>query len=624
MAIGQRLRSYVSKPFVFFSVLMILKIYLAKFVVFTDAEVWLALATGIPSVWLVFSLIEILLPKKKLGTYLVVDLVLTSIYFAVIMYYKYFGVIVTYTALAQVNQVTEVKGSVFSLLHPYFLLIYVDIVVLFFVLMFSKKARAWGRSLRTRERTPLFSGLAVLSFAACVFSILPNKESMNEILQAQNMGILNYEVYAAFASSKDSDVDGSKISQADIDKLKGEQAPATGTPAYWGAAKGKNVIIIQMEAFQNFLLGLNLDGTEITPNMNKLVKDSLYFPNFYQQVGQGNTADAEFVVNTSFYVPRNGAASQEYVGKVLPSAPRTFAANGYDAVTFHTNSVEFWNRKELYPALGWEKYYDKSFFGDEDTVMFAASDEVLYSKTADKLAEMQRSGKPFYTQIITMSGHHPFNIPERKYKMKLPARYEGTLIGDYIRAQNYADWALGQFIDKLKANGVWDNSLVVIYGDHQGLPVYSLTAGEKKLMKNDIYHRDYAVQDMMNIPLLIKLPGAQHEARVVDQVGGQSDIFPTIANLAGISLADHIHFGEDLLNSAHNVLPERYYLPTGSFINDTGVFVPGKNFKDGTASPIGMDTEGKKAEATQQEYDQALQLLSMSDAYVRSLPDRKN
>lgn len=622
MAIGQRLRSFVSKPFVFFSVLMILKIYLAKYVVFNDSQVWLAMATGLPSVWLVFALIELLLPKKKLGSYLVANLVMTSIYFAVIMYYKYFGVIVTYTALSEVNQVTEVKGSVFSLLHPYFLLIYVDIVVMFFVLIFSKKARAWGRSLRTRGRTPLFGGLAVLMLAACVFSILPNKASMNEILQAQNMGILNYEVYAAFASSKDASVDVSNVTQADIDKLKGVQAPATGTPAYWGAAKGKNVIIIQMEAFQNFLLGLSIDGTEITPNMNKLMKDSLYFPHFYQQVGQGNTADAEFVVNTSFYVPRNGAASQEYVDKELPSAPRTFAANGYDTATFHTNSVEFWNRKELYPALGWEKFYDKSFFGDEDTVMFAASDEVLYAKTADKLAEMQSSGKPFYTQLITMSGHHPFNIPSRKYKMKLPARYEGTLVGDYIRAQNYADWALGQFIDKLKANGVWDNSLVIIYGDHQGLPIYSLTNKELDLMKNDIYHRDYAVQDMMNIPLLIKLPGAQHEARVVDQVGAQSDIFPTIANLTGISLADHIHFGEDLLNSTQNVLPQRYYLPTGSFINDTSVFVPGKNFKDGTLSSL--DGGDDKGTATQAQYDEALKLLSMSDAYVRSLPDRKN
>ncbi|WP_051318169.1 LTA synthase family protein [Cohnella thermotolerans] len=619
VAFGQRLRSLASKPFVFFSVLMVLKIYLARFVVFDGGHVWMPLATGIPSVWFVFCLVELLFPKRKLGAYLIVDLILTSIYFAVIMYYKYFGVIVTYHALQQANQVTEVKGSVFSLLHPYFLLIYVDIVVLFFVLLFSRKARAWGRSLAVRERPRPIGALAFLSLLACIFTIWPNRDSMNEILQARNMGILNYEVYAAFASSKDESVDATQVTQQEIAKLKGVQTPAT--PAYWGAAKGKNVIVIQLEAFQNFLLGLKVDGIEITPNLNKLMKESLYFPHFFQQVGQGNTADAEFVVNTSFYVPQHGAASQEYADKELPSMPRTFGENGYETATFHTNSIVFWNRKELYKALGWGHAYDKTFFGDEDTVMFAASDEVLYDKTADELAKMQSSGKPFYTQVISMSGHHPFNLPERKYKMKLPERFEGTLVGDYIRAQNYADWALGQFIDKLKANGVWDNSLVVIYGDHQGLPIYSLTSYEKKLMKDDIYHREYGIPDMMNIPLLIKLPGANPESRVIEQVGGQSDIFPTIANLAGISLANHIHFGQDLLNSTHNVLPERYYLPTGSFINDTDVFVPGKGFEDGTLHQIGGEADGKSA--TKAQYDQALELLSMSDAYVRSLPDRK-
>ncbi|MBB6731759.1 LTA synthase family protein [Cohnella zeiphila] len=615
----QRLRGVIAKPFVFFSVLMILKIYLAWFVIFDEGHFWASLATGVPSVWFVFCLIETMFYKRKLGAYLIADLVMTSIYFAVIMYYKYFGVIVTYHALQQAGQVTEVKGSVMSLLHPYFLLIYVDIVALFFILIFNKKVRAWGRSLAVKERQRFVTGIGILMLAACVACIWPNKDSMNEILQAQSMGILNYEVYAAFAASKDDDVSAVSVNQQAIEKLKGETPSAT--PAYFGAAKGKNVIIIQMEAFQNFLLNKKLDGKELTPNMNKLLGSSLYFPHFFQQVGQGNTADAEFVVNTSFYVPQHGAASQEYVDRVLPSMPRTFAANGYQTATFHTNDITFWNRKELYAALGWDKHYDKTFFGDEDPVMFAASDEVLYSKTADELAKMQSTGQPFYVQLISMSGHHPFDIPERKYKMDLPDRYEGTLVGDYIRAQNYADYALGQFVDKLKANGVWDNSVVVIYGDHQGLPIYSLTSKEKDLMK-EIYGRDYGVQDMMNIPLLIKLPGASPEGKELPQTGGQSDIFPTVANLAGISLEDHVHFGQDLLNDTHNVLPERYYLPSGSFINDSSVFVPGKSFEDGTISAIDGGKLGKDS-VTKDQYNQALELLSMSDAYVRSLPERK-
>src|SRR5262249_16801579 len=144
-------------------------------------------------------------------------------------------------------------------------------------------------------------------------------------------------------------------------------------------------------------------------------------PQFFQQVGQGNTADAEFVVNTSLYVPPNGAASEVYADKELPSMPKTFAANGYQTASFHTNNVKFWNRDQLYKAVGWGTYYDDQFFGNSDPVAFAASDEVLYDKTADELAKLQKTG-PFYVQVISMSGHHPFNIPESKYKMTLPDR----------------------------------------------------------------------------------------------------------------------------------------------------------------------------------------------------------
>ncbi|WP_336788296.1 LTA synthase family protein [Paenibacillus sp. MMO-177] len=298
--------------------------------------------------------------------------------------------------------------------------------------------------------------------------------------------------------------------------------------------------------------------------------------------------------------------------------PKTFAANGYQTATFHTNDVLFWNRNNLYKALGWQKYYDDDFFGESDIVAFGSSDEVLYDKTAAELLKMQQSGKPIYTQLISMSGHHPFNLPKRKYNIKLPERFENTLVGNYIRAENYADKALGQFIEKLKQNGVWDNSVIVIYGDHLGLPKYTLSSKDKDLMK-EIYGREYDAQDMLNIPLIISVPGSS--AKVLPQVGGQSDLFPTIANLVGISLKDHIHFGQDLLNATSNFLPERYYLPSGSLITDSGIFVPGVGYEDGLSYKL---TGGRVEEttATKEQFDNALRLLEMSDSYVQSLPDR--
>lgn len=616
---SSRFRLTITKPFIFFSVIMMLKSYLAWMVIFDDVMPWKPLITEIPFIWLVFSLIEWFASKRKLAAYMSVNLLLTAIFFAAIMYYKYYGVIVTYHALEQVNQVTAVSNSVFSLMDPYYLLIFTDIIGMFFLLWRSDRVKKWKIRHAKKEKRKIIPIVFVVSLMLCLFQIMPNRASMNEIVKAQEMGILNYEAYTIFQQENKELVDSKAITQDKVNELKGVGA-SDQEAVLSGVAKGKNLIIIQMESFQNFLIGLNIDGKEITPNLNKLAKESLYFPNFYQNVGQGNTSDAEFVVNTSFYIPPRGAATQHYADRVLPSLPRLLQGEGYDTATFHTNVVEFWNRGELYKALGFNRYYDKAFFGDEDKLFFGASDDALYSKTSAELKKMDDADKPFYTQVISMSAHHPFTIPEDKYRMTLPERYEGTFVGDYIRSQNYADDALGKFIEQLKKDGVWDNSLVVLYGDHLGLPIYSLDNKDKELM-HEIYGRDYNSGDMINIPLMIHGEGLQPEVK--EQVGGQIDLLPTVANLLGVSMDNQLHFGQDLLNNTdNNLLPERYYLPSGTFINNTTLYIPGIGFEDGTKHPL-PNSDEKKTQATKEEFERSLQLLHLSDSYIRQLPYHK-
>ncbi|GIP49885.1 sulfatase-like hydrolase/transferase [Paenibacillus timonensis] len=615
-----RIRLANIKPFVFFSVIMILKIYLVWTAIFDGVPAWGPLLKEIPFIWVLFCLIEWFSSKRKIGLYLTVNLIVTAIFFAAVMYHKYYGVIVNYTALQQVNQVTAVKNSVFSLLAPYYLLIFLDIVVIGFWLFRKKRAEKLKAFFNLKKAsTGVIAGIFGFSLLLCIFNIWPNRASMNEIKQAEQMGILNYETYTIFSSTKKEElVDKNQISQAKIDKLKGITAPSD--PKYFGAAKGKNLIIIQMESFQNFLIDLKIDGQEVTPNMNKLVKENTYFNHFYQMVGQGNTSDAEFVVNTSFYIPYNEAATQNYPDKELPSLPKLMRDQGYDTATFHTNVVDFWNRGELYKAIGFNRYYDQKWFGTEDTVFFGPSDEVLYKKTAEELDRMQQTGQPFYTQVISMTAHHPFTTPHEKDKIQLPERYQDNMVGDYLRAQSYADYALGQFIQDLKQRGIWDNSVVMIYGDHLGLPMYSLDKHGLELMK-EIYGRDYSYIDMINIPMLIHAPGVDTPA-VMNNVGGQVDILPTVANLLGVNLDNHIHFGEDILNqTSYNLLPQRYYLPSGSFLNDQALFIPGVWYNDGTKYPLAKDGV-KQALTTESEYNRALELLRLSDSYVQQLPDR--
>lgn len=610
-------RLFSKRPILAFSLIVLLKSFLTWMVVFGGPS-WTTLLKEVPFALIVFCLIEWFATKRKLVYYLSANLLMTGILFAVLMYYKYYGVIVTYSALNQVNQVTAVSNSVFSLMDPYYLLVFIDIIVMGYYLVRRRKGQYWKAASQKRVSRRVLATLFAVSLALCLFNILPNRASMNEIVKAEQMGILNYEAYTILSNKKQELVDPSEITQAKIDELKQIKKPAS--PKLRNAASGKNLIIIQMESFQNFLINLKIDGHEITPNMNKLANESYYFNNFYQGVGQGNTSDAEFVVNTSYYIPPNGAATQVYPKKELPSLPRLMQQHGYDTATFHTNVVEFWNRSELYKALGFNRYYDKKFFGDEDSVFFAASDEVLYAKTAAELEKMDQGDKPFYAQVISMSSHHPFTIPERKYKMELPKRYENTFVGDYIRAQNYADYALGLFIDDLKQRGIWDNSVIVLYGDHLGLPIYSLDRDDKELMK-EIYGHEYGSADMINIPLIITAPGIT-EPEVFNQLGGQVDILPTVANLFGFPLDEQIHFGQDILNNASlNLLPQRYYLPTGSFVSSDELFLSGSGYEDGTHLPLsGASTVSLDSE---DEFNRALELLKLSDSYVSQLPNWK-
>ncbi|XID91264.1 LTA synthase family protein [Paenibacillaceae bacterium WGS1546] len=609
-----------NRRFIVFTFILLLKCALAWFVVFEDGPSYATMLTEIPFFWLVFCLIEWFATKRKLLYYTIANLLFTLLYFTVLMYYKYYGVIVTYHALSQADKVTKVSESTFSLLNPYYLLIFVDIIVLIAIpLLLRKKNKKFQIPLRPINRKAL-SALFVASVALMFFSIWPNRASMNENKQAQEMGIMNYELYTIFADNNDEAamVDRSEITQEAIDELKG--AAPVAEPLHFGAARGKNVIIIQLESFQNFLIGLTVDGREVTPNLNRLADENFHYENFYTMIGQGSTSDAEYVVNTSLYVPRREAASQNNAKKELPSLPKLLGANGYQTATFHTNDVSFWNRTELYPALGFDRYYDKSFFGEDDYIAFGSSDEVLYDKTIDELKEMRASGKPFYAQIVSMSAHHPYNLPESKIRLAIPEQFENSVVGRYLQAQYYADYALGRFIDELKTSGIWEDSIVILYGDHQGLPVYSLNSDEKAQMR-ELLGRDYGYVDMFNVPLIMRAPGVTYPA-LHEQTGGQIDILPTVANLAGISLEDQIHFGQDLLNQSSNLLPMRYFLPTGSIVTDTGVFIPGIEYEDGTNYPFGGLLEDEVEGAAREQYEHALRLLNLSDSYVKQLPDR--
>ncbi|QNK56734.1 LTA synthase family protein [Paenibacillus sp. PAMC21692] len=622
------LNVYRRSPFWATFVLIMLKMVLFRQFNFGTVQIDRLLADA-AAVLVILCIAELLTTSRwKPLVFGAVNGLLAFILFACTVYFSFFGSIPTYTALSGLDQVGQVGDSVKSAINPKFYLLFLDLVVMIALALIGMPGRA-SKHGSSGAGKPLYVGIAlVVALGASVLYIRSDLHISNELVQAQRLGVLNYQVATAINERKENqaikDGDPNKTAEALAELVGGHfggEATEAGTPKLFGAAKGKNVIVIQLESFQDIMVGLTVNGQEVTPVLNDLISDegSFYFNNVFQQIGQGNTSDAEWNVNTGIYPTGTEAMSKGYGDRAVPALPRLLASEGYVSNTFHVNDVTFWDRNQMYPALGFTKYYDKPAFNNDNFNALGASDEEMYRVGFDVLKQHHEKGQPFYAQFITTSSHNPFWVPAKFKHIEIPASLEKKQLGYYIEATNYTDYALGLLIENLKQSGMWDDTMLVVYGDHFGL--------QTKENPTEFVEEELGIKyddriGRFNIPFFVHVPGVQGETS--DQVGGQVDIMPTIANLLGLDLKEKgaTVFGKDLINTTRNVIGMRYYLPTGSFFNDDILFVPGEGFDDGKAYDI--ETMEPVADFSQyrQDYDYILNLMKLSDEYVKLLPKR--
>lgn len=639
----ERIHVWYKSKLVIIGMLFVLKLLLLR-TFFFGAIYWSSLLGELLAVLGLLCLVELLTPARaKRIVYWSLNAVFSFLLFSSVLYYAHFGTVPTYAVLSGLNQVPQVRASVSALLRPEQFLFFADFVFaagwqmiralrrrrqgLVYTFMFKQqKSRKWAWN-------TVVAVLLLVSAASSLYYVRQGKLIDNELVRAEKVGFLNYQVVAAISSREEDqmiaegNIEETKVNikklqssypyQTELDAADGERAPN-----YFGIAEGMNLIVIQMESFQNFPINLKLNnGAEVTPVLNKLAGDGIYFPHVYQQIGQGNTSDAEFMFNTSIYPTAAVAMSTGYGNRELPSLPRLLQQRGYTANTFHINKVTFWDRNKLYPALNFNQYYDKPAFNDDHFNDYGASDEEMYRVGVEKMKDLHARNKPFYAQFVTTSSHSPFVVPESFQQIELPAELEGTNLGNYMNAIHYTDFAIGQLIEQLKEAGLWDDTMLVFYGDHFGLQPKE-TSAEEIEAKLGVPYDDTISR--FNIPFIIHVPGKQLGI-VSERVGGQVDMLPTVANTLGISLKKEqfTALGQDLLNIDRNVFGIRYYLPTGSFFNDEIMFIPGQGFEDGQA--VSIKTLEPVADFAQyrQDYEYVTSLMKLSDEYVKLLPKRR-
>lgn len=591
--------------------------------IFEQTSFFLTLIVELSYLLIIFGAIEFIQSDRiKKILYVTVNLILTILLLGVVIYYNYYGYIVTLNALTLLDQVGTIKDSVFSLFKPIYLILFVDFIVMLVYVIIRKK-KSIPEAKKNYVLITIFLLIGLVGTAINLY-IQKDAEIANSVVAAEKQGILNYEILAVLNNVANNN---KTMTSAEIEKLpktiqdlKGITPLSEDQLKWHGIAENKNIIAIQLEAFQDFPIHLEVDGQEVTPFLNDLIEESLYFNNIFQQIGPGNTSDAEFLFNTSLYPSAWEASSESFGNRVIPSFPKLLKEQGYATSTAHANDVKFWNRINLYPALGFDKFYHGEFFGNEDVIGIGPSDEVLYAKVLPELKALHEDNQKFYAQFVSLSSHHPFKIPETKNLLPLPEKYQGSIVGDYLQAIHYTDQTLQQFVNVLKEEGMWEDTILVLYGDHFGLQPNGLTETDFPLLK-ELVGRDYSYLDQFNIPLIITV-GDQAITEVNETIGSQIDIMPTVANLLGLSLEDYIHFGQDLVNYPDNLFGIRYYMPFGSFLNNEISFKPLEGFDDGQALDIHTAKTVEDFLQYEEDYDRVLKLMNLSDRYMNSLPVR--
>jgi len=328
-------------------------------------------------------------------------------------------------------------------------------------------------------------------------------------------------------------------------------------------ARGKNLIMIQCEALQQFIVGMKINGTEVTPNLNRFAENSLYFPNAWDQTAGGLSSDSEFMANTGFFPSASGAAYTRFANNSYNSLARALKKIGYSTFVIQGTFSSFWNCHRMHPKLYFDRQYSRNTFPKGEVIGLGLSDRTIFTEA---LNVFKKTKGPFYGFIVTLSGHHPYNFEGLDDgSFPLPEEMRKTLLGDYIIAMNYFDSELGRFLEGLKASGLDKKSLIVLYGDHSAIPIAYKEEMEKLTGKK--IEESVEWKETRRVPLIFHIPGAKAKKGTIFTDTGQMDIMPTVAGLLGIKIGTY--FGKDL--SLENG-PYPVIFRNGSYIID-GVFV---------------------------------------------------
>ncbi|WP_313798286.1 LTA synthase family protein [Cytobacillus sp.] len=551
----------------------------------------------------IFGISLFMKEKNKNRYILITSFFISFVLFANVVFYRFFNDFLTIPVLFQTSNMSDLGSSVSDLLSVTDLVYFADFLVLVLLVKFKPNFIS-SKAFTKVDRRAYF--LIAIAFAFFNLGLAETERpqlltrTFDREMLVKNIGTYNYHIYDVFLQSKSSAqralADGSEL--VDIDNYIHANYKKPNEEMF-GIAKGKNVILISMESTQNFVINEKVNGQEITPFLNDFIKESYYFDNFYHQTEQGKTSDSEFLLDNSLYPLNRGAVFFTHSGNEFNATPEILKDYGYYTATLHANSKSFWNRDIMYDSFGYDRFYSLTDYdvSNENSVGWGMKDIDFFEQSIKHLKEMP---KPFYTKFITLTNHHPFELGEEDRLIE-PYTSGNKTVDNYFPTVRYTDEAIKLFIERLKEEGLYEDSMIVLYGDH-----YGISQNHNKAMGEFLGEEvtPFVSTQLQRVPLIIHIPG--QEGKTISTVSGQIDLKPTLLHLLGVNTKNTIEFGSDLFSKEKM---EFTVLRDGSFITRDYLYTRETCYDKKTGEP----TDGAACEPF---IEKAAQELEYSDKII--------
>ena len=563
--------------------------------------------------------------KKAYIALVVVYALMSILFFSNILYYREFSDFLSVSTILGAGNVAGGLGaSTFALLHTTDFLYLIDIILLI-ALLASKKVMIDNRPFKKRYAF----AATIVGFTLFAANLTLAESDRPQLLArtfdrnyiVKYLGLNFFTAYDGYQTAQANQVKAN-ADESDIEGVMNyiDEHFAEANPEMFGIAEDRNVIYLHLESFQQFLIDYQLEtetgeSLEVTPFINSIYhdNDTQSFSNFFHQVGQGKTSDSEMLLeNSLFGLSQGGAFTQVGESNTFQSDSQILGSEkNYTSAMFHGNVGSFWNRDNTYKSMGIDYFFDDEYysFTEENTLEYGMKDKIFFKESVQYLEQLPQ---PFYSKFITVSNHFPYPLDEAN--VDFPAATTGdSTIDNYFVTAHYLDQAIEEFFAYLKDAGLYDNSIIVLYGDHYGISNSRNETLAPLLDKDPETWSSYDNAMLQKVPYMIHIPGTGN-GKINTQYGGQVDSLPTLLHLLGVETKDNILLGTDLFSENHD---QTVAFRDGNFVSPKYTVDGSSIYDTETGELIEDPAEEVLAEIEQLREDVSTQ-LSLSDSILTS------